>query len=73
LGPPARSGEVKPTLNILLSFAQFEREVIGERIRDKVRRPAQEGDVDGRLSACTSRRSRGSILRDWMAFSRMRI
>ena len=24
------------TLNILLSFAQFEREVIGERIRDKV-------------------------------------
>src|SRR5262245_65294193 len=25
------------TLNILLSFAQFEREVIGERIRDKLR------------------------------------
>lgn len=25
----------RPTLNILLSFAQFEREVIGERIRDK--------------------------------------
>ncbi len=24
------------TLNVLLSFAQFEREVIGERIRDKV-------------------------------------
>src|SRR4051794_41203920 len=24
------------TLNILLSFAQFEREVIGERIRDKI-------------------------------------
>ena len=24
------------TLNILLSFAQFEREVIGERVRDKV-------------------------------------
>jgi len=23
------------TLNVLLSFAQFEREVIGERIRDK--------------------------------------
>jgi DNA invertase Pin-like site-specific DNA recombinase len=23
------------TLNIMLSFAQFEREVIGERIRDK--------------------------------------
>jgi len=26
----------RPTLNILLSFAQFEREVIGERIRDNV-------------------------------------
>ena len=25
------------TLNVLLSFAQFEREVIGERIRDKIR------------------------------------
>ena len=24
------------TLNILLSFAQFEREIIGERIRDKI-------------------------------------
>ena len=33
------------TLNILLSFAQFEREVIGERIRDKI------GDVDGRHPA----------------------
>ena len=27
------------TLNILLSFAQFEREVIGERIRDKIAPP----------------------------------
>jgi site-specific DNA recombinase len=26
------------TLNVLLSFAQFEREVIGERIRDKIAR-----------------------------------
>ena len=25
------------TLNVLLSFAQFEREVIGDRIRDKIR------------------------------------
>ena len=24
------------TLNVLLSFAQFERELIGERIRDKI-------------------------------------
>jgi site-specific DNA recombinase len=31
------------TLNILLSFAQFEREVIGERIRDKVAASKQRG------------------------------
>ena len=27
------------TLNVLLSFAQFEREVIGERVRDKIAPP----------------------------------
>ena len=31
------------TLNILLSFAQFEREVIGERIRDKFAASRQKG------------------------------
>lgn len=31
------------TLNILLSFAQFEREVSGERIRDKIRASKQKG------------------------------
>ncbi|GIX19120.1 MAG: hypothetical protein KatS3mg120_0796 [Erythrobacter sp.] len=31
------------TLNILLSFAQFEREVTAERIRDKVRASRQKG------------------------------
>ena len=31
------------TLNILLSFAQFEREVIGERIRDKVAASKRKG------------------------------
>ena len=36
------------TLNILLSFAQFEREVIGERIRDKFAASPQQGHVDGR-------------------------
>ena len=36
------------TLNILLSFAQFEREVIGERIRDKVAASPQARHVDGR-------------------------
>jgi site-specific DNA recombinase len=31
------------TLNILLSFAQFEREVIGERVRDKIAASKQKG------------------------------
>ena len=31
------------TLNILLSFAQFEREAIGERIRDKVAASRKKG------------------------------
>ena len=38
------------TLNILLSFAQFEREIIGERTRDKMAAP-QEGEVGRRKSA----------------------
>jgi site-specific DNA recombinase len=39
------------TLNVLLSFAQFEREVAGERIRDKICGVEAEGNVDGRQSA----------------------
>ena len=39
------------TLNVLLSFAQFEREVTGERIRDKIAASKQQGHVDGRQSA----------------------
>ena len=35
------------TLNVLLSFAQFEREVTAERIRDKIRGLQAEGHVDG--------------------------
>ena len=31
------------TLNVLLSFAQFEREVIGERIRDKIAASKKRG------------------------------
>ena len=31
------------TLNVLLSFAQFEREITGERIRDKIRASKQKG------------------------------
>ena len=35
------------TLNILLSFAQFEREIIGERIRDKLGAQARKGKWTG--------------------------
>ncbi|MBU2652551.1 MAG: recombinase family protein, partial [Bacteroidetes bacterium] len=35
------------TLNILLSFAQFEREIIGERIRDKIAMQKQRGMQTG--------------------------
>ena len=35
------------TLNILLSFAQFEREIIGERIRDKVAASKRKGMYTG--------------------------
>ena len=44
------------TLNILLSFAQFEREVIGERIRDKFAASRARGHVDGRQGAARLRR-----------------
>ena len=36
------------TLHMLLSFAQFEREVTAERIRDKVRCLQAQGTMDGR-------------------------
>ena len=36
------------TLNMLLSFAQFEREVTSERIRDKIAASKEERHVDGR-------------------------
>ncbi len=35
------------TLNILLSFAQFEREIIGERIRDKIAASRARGKWTG--------------------------
>lgn len=35
------------TLNILLSFAQFEREIIGERIRDKIAAAKRKGKYTG--------------------------
>jgi site-specific DNA recombinase len=43
------------TLNVLLSFAQFEREVTGERIRDKIapRSEKESGWAGARRSATT--------------------
>jgi site-specific DNA recombinase len=35
------------TLNVLLSFAQFEREVTGERIRDKIAASKRKGILMG--------------------------
>src|SRR5438132_11707957 len=55
------------TLNVLLSFAQFEREVIGERIRDKIaaskRRGMWMGGVVplGYRAQAASRRARASV------------
>jgi DNA invertase Pin-like site-specific DNA recombinase len=39
------------TLNVLLSFAQFEREVIGERIRDKFAASRKKGMWMGGFSS----------------------
>jgi DNA invertase Pin-like site-specific DNA recombinase len=49
------------TLNILLSFAQFEREVIGGRVRDKDRRLQGPRHVDGGFSAARLRRARSQV------------
>ena len=46
------------TLNVLLSFAQFEREVIGERIRDKFAASRKSGHLDGRMGAAWLRHPR---------------
>ena len=40
------------TLNVLLSFAQFEREVIGERVRDKIAAPSAR--ASGSADPCRS-------------------
>ena len=48
------------TLHVLLSFAQFEREVTGERIRDKIAASKQKGLWMGGQAASRSRRWRCS-------------
>ncbi len=48
------------TLNVLLSFAQFEREVIGERVRDKIAASKRKGLwVGGPASKKARNRARG--------------
>ena len=49
------------TLNMLLSFAQFEREVIGERIRDKFAASRRKGMWMGGQDAARVRRGRPQV------------
>ena len=52
------------TLNVLLSFAQFEREVTSERIRDKIAASKRKGPwVGGPRIAFTERLRRASSWR----------
>jgi DNA invertase Pin-like site-specific DNA recombinase len=52
------------TLNVLLSFAQFEREVIGERVRDKIAASKRRGIwVGGQCPSGT-----GPSARSWRSF-----
>ena len=57
------------TLNILLSFAQFEREVICERIRDKFAAQSAQRHVDGRLAAARTPGSSRWAARCWSCCS----
>src|SRR6187402_2287258 len=50
------------TLNILLSFAQFEREVIGERIRDKIAASKKKGMWMGGVAPLGYRAQDGKLL-----------
>ena len=52
------------TLNMLLSFAQFEREVTGERIRDKIAASKQKGMWMGGNAAARLRRCRSQAGRE---------
>src|SRR5467141_1475356 len=50
------------TLNVLLSFAQFEREVIGERIRDKIAASKQKGMWMGGVPPLGYRAQDGNLI-----------
>jgi site-specific DNA recombinase len=59
------------TLNILLSFAQFEREIIGERIRDKLAAHKRKGKWTGDrpvLGYAIHGSTRGTPFRSWRYF-----
>jgi transposase, IS5 family len=47
------------TLNVLLSFAQFERELIGERVRDKIAASKRKGLWVGGQIRSQQQRQRG--------------
>ncbi len=54
------------TLNVLLSFAQFERDMISERTRDKMRAARRKGRwVGGKLSLATTLSIRSWLLKLW--------
>jgi DNA invertase Pin-like site-specific DNA recombinase len=50
------------TLNVLLSFAQFEREVIGERIRDKIAASKKKGMWMGGVTPLGYRAQDGKLI-----------
>jgi site-specific DNA recombinase len=52
------------TLNVLLSFAQFEREVIGERIRDKIAASKRKGMWMGGVPPLGYRAQDGKLIID---------
>ena len=72
------------TLNVLLSFAQFEREVIGERVRDKVAASRRKGlwtggnlplgyiNLDKKLVVVPEERSKAGISLPWATGDRER-
>src|SRR6476659_8222670 len=56
------------TLNVLLSFAQFEREVTGERIRDKIAASKQKGMwMGGFVPLGYEAKDRTLIINEWEA------
>jgi DNA invertase Pin-like site-specific DNA recombinase len=66
------------TLNVLLSFAQFEREVTGERIRDKIAASKKKGMWMGgnacgirRQLQCCARHFRAQMQQRWCSGNRL--